>query len=499
MKRKLALSLIALALTGCTAIGPDYERPLTQLPDNWKTLPGVRADLWKPATPNDAMPKGDWWKAFNDPLLNDLEEKALAQNQTLKVALARLDQSMAQVDAKTAALYPSLALGAQAARIAYSADRSTSSYDSVQYSTIQNNFQPALTLSYQIDWLGQIRRNVEAAKYTSEQAIADTANVKLLVTAQLASAYLLMRQNDEELRVMGILLDLQKKLAALYQKRYEAGALNRSDLAIQESLVESSGAQIDILRGTRNIQVDLIATLIGVPASSLTIPQGHLPDTMPKFPAGIPSKLLERRPDIASAERAMAAANAQIGVAQAAFYPSLTLSPTNYGYQSTALSNLLSVPSLIWSIGLSATQTIFDGGAILANYNFSKAGYQATLGTYRQTILTGIQETQDAMGTLQQLDAARVKQDAAVDKLNKAYKIGSIRYQEGLDNAFQLALIQQNQLAALRTKWQIHGGQFVANVNLVKALGGGWEGFKTPAPPKPFTEEQTFGKPEAGQ
>jgi len=499
MKRQLALSLVALSLAGCTAIGPDYERPLTQLPDNWKTLPGVRADLWAHAAPNDALPKGDWWTAFNDPVLNDLEEKALAKNQTLKVALARLDQSTAQVDAKTAALYPSLALGAQTARVAYSADRATSNYDSLQYSTIQNNFQPTLNLSYQVDWLGQIRRSIEAAKYSSEQAIADTANVKLLVTAQLASAYLLIRQNDEELRVMGILLELQKKLAALYQKRYDAGAVNRSDLAIQEALVESSGAQIDILRGTRNVQVDLIATLIGVPASSLTISPGHLPSTMPVFPVAVPSKLLERRPDIASAERSMAAANAQIGIAQAAFYPSLTLSPTNYGYQSTALANLLSVPSLVWSIGLSATQTIFDGGAILANYNFSKAGYAATLANYRQTILTGIQETQDAMGTLQQLDAARVKQDAAVANLNKAYQISSIRYQEGLDNAFQLALIQQNQLAALRTKWQIHGGQFIANVNLVKALGGGWEGIKTPTPPQPFTDEQTFGKPESGQ
>ena len=498
MKHQIVFGFVALLCAGCTAIGPDYERPLTQLPDNWKTLPGVRADVWKPATPSDDMPKGDWWTAFNDPILNDFEAKALEQNQTLKVALARLDQAMTQVDAKTAALYPSLAIGGQAARVAYSADRASSSYDSVQYSTIQNNFQPALTLSYQLDWLGQIRRSVEAAKYTSEQATADTANVKLLVTAQLASAYLLMRQNDEELRVMETLLTLQKKLFALYQKRYEAGALNRSDLAQQEALVESSGAQIDILRGTRNLQVDLIATLMGVPASSLTIAEGHLPSTMPSFPTGVPSKLLERRPDIASAERAMAAANAQIGVSQAAFYPSLTLSPTTYGYQSTSLASLLSVPSLIWSIGLTATQSIFDGGAILANYNFTKAGYRATLATYQQTILTGIQETQDAMGTLQQLDAARTKQDAAVVNLNKAYRISAFRYAEGLDNAFQLALIQQNQLTALRTKWQIHGGQFVANVNLVKALGGGWEGIKTPAPPAPFTDEQTFGKADNG-
>jgi len=498
MKRKLALTLIALVCSGC-AIGPDYERPLAELPANWKTLPGAKPDLWKPASPADALPKSDWWKAFNDPLLNDLEEKAIEQNQSLKVSLARLDQAIAQADSRSAALYPNVSFNGQAARIAYSADRATSSYDSLQYNTVQNNFQPSLMMSYEVDWLGKIRRDVEAARDTAQQAAADTANVKLLITAQLASAYFLMRQNDEEIRVLETLLDLQKKLVELYQKRYNEGSVNRADLAQQEALVESNGAQIEILKGQRNIQVDLIATLIGTPAASFTIPADRLPETLPVFPAGVPSVLLERRPDIASAERAMAAANAQIGVAEAAFYPSFILAPTMFGYQSTNLANLFSLPSLIWSVGLTATQTIFDAGRTSANYRFAKAGYQATLANYRQTVLTGIQETQDAMGTLQQLDSARIKQDAAVTNLNKAYKISLIRYNEGLDNALQLTLIQQNQLTAQRIKWQIRGGQFIANVNLVKALGGGWEGLPQPVVPPPMTDNQTFGRPLGGQ
>jgi NodT family efflux transporter outer membrane factor (OMF) lipoprotein len=494
MKHKLALSLIVLLCTGC-AIGPDYERPLAELPANWRSLPGAKPEMWKPASPADNLPKTDWWKSFNDPILNELEDKAIAQNQTLKGSLARLDQAIATSEARGAALYPTVALSASGSRVAYSANRATSTYDSLQYNTVQNNFQPSLVLAYEVDWLGKVRRDVEAARDTAEQAAADTANVKLLITAQLAAAYFLMRQNDEEIRVLENLLSLQKKLVEIYQKRYNEGSVNRSDLAQQEALVESNGAQIEILKGQRNIQLDLIATLTGTPAASLSIGPGRLPAKLPAFPTGVPSALLERRPDIASAERAMAAANAQIGVAEAAFYPSFLMTPTLLGYQSTNLASLFSLPSMIWSIGLTATQQLFDAGRVSANYRFAKAGYASTLANYRQTILVGIQETQDAMGTLQQLALAREKQDAAVTNLNKALNISLIRYKEGLDNALQLTLIQQNQLVAERIKWQIHGGQFIASVNLVKALGGGWEGLPKPLVPEQLTNDQTFGGP----
>ena len=208
---------------------------------------------------------------------------------------------------------------------------------------------------------------------------------------------------------------------------------------------------------------------------------------MPAFPVSLPSTLLERRPDVASAERAMASANAQIGVAKAAYFPSLLLAPTFGGYESTMMSTLFAAPSIIWSLGLTMAQTIFDAGRTSANVQFAKAGYSGTLANYRQSVLIAMQETQDAMSNLAQLEAARRRQDEAVKNYDKAYSIGMVRYREGLDNAQTLALIQQNQLQALRVKWQINGSQFLASVSLVKALGGGWQGIALPNPTTPPT------------
>jgi len=209
----------------------------------------------------------------------------------------------------------------------------------------------------------------------------------------------------------------------------------------------------------------------------------------------VPSNLLERRPDVAAAERAMAAANAQIGVAKAAFFPSLLVAPGFIGGDSNNIATLLNLPSLLWSIGLTATQTVFDSGRTSANYRFAQAGYAATLANYRQVVLVAIQETQDAMSGIQQFSRARLKQDEAVTNLNRALRVSAVRYREGLDTAQTLALLQQNQLTAERIKWQMHGNQFLANIALVKALGGGWEGFKQPEPiVRVFDERSATGE-----
>jgi NodT family efflux transporter outer membrane factor (OMF) lipoprotein len=291
-----------------------------------------------------------------------------------------------------------------------------------------------------------------------------------------------MRQYDEEIRVLTTIVGLQTKLLDLFQKRYDLGSAGRTELEQQRALTETSGAQLEVLKTQRNIQENLLATLTGTPAASFKVAPGRLPDVIPAFPVNLPSSLLERRPDVAAAERAMAAANAQIGVAKAAFFPTLLLAPAFIGGDSNYATTLFNLPSLIWSIGLTATQTIFDGGRTSANYRFAKAGYAGTVANYRQTVLVAIQETQDAMSNIQQYDRARSKQDEAVNSLNKALRVSSIRYREGLDTAQTLALLQQNQLTAERTKWQMHGNQFLANIALVKALGGGWEGFKEEPP-----------------
>ena len=487
MKSKFAFCLIALACAGCSPIGPDYERPLVDMPANWKSLPSANPSLWKEAKPADGQPKLAWWTFFNDDTLNKLEATCLENNFTLQTALARLDQAVAQSDARSAALLPTLQLGVTGSRSLISADRPLTNYDSNNFSTVQNDFRPVMVMTYEVDWLGKIRRDVEAARDTAEQAAADTENVRLLLTAQVASAYFLLRQFDEEIRVLKVVVSLQEKLLTIFKTRYDEGAATRTELSQQTALTQTSGAQLEILIGQRNIQENQLATLTGTPAATFSIAPGRLPETMPAFPVKLPSELLERRPDIDSAERAMAAANAQIGVAKAAYYPSLLVAPAFAGYDSAYMSSLWSLPSLIWAIGVTATQTIFDGGRIAANVRFAKAGYTGTVATYRQSILVAIQETQDAMSTVQQLDRARTKQDEAVTNLNHALQTSYVRYREGLDNALALTLIQQNQLTALRTKWQIRGGQFLANVSLVKALGGGWEGLNVPAPTTPPT------------
>jgi NodT family efflux transporter outer membrane factor (OMF) lipoprotein len=244
---------------------------------------------------------------------------------------------------------------------------------------------------------------------------------------------------------------------------------------LQSALVESSKAQLELLRNQRKQAEDMLATLSGVPAASFNLNAGRLPARTPAIPVGLPASLLERRPDIASAERAMAAANAQIGVAKAAYFPSLNLTPVLGGYESNSLSNLISAPSLVWSVGVLASQTLFDGGRIRAGVDFAQAGYVAALANYRQAVLVAIQEAQDALGNLNGLDSAGRKQDEAVRNQNKAYEIALLRYKEGLDSALTLATVEQNQLSALRIQSQMRGDQFVSAVSLLKALGGGWQ------------------------
>ena len=490
MRSKLALGLIALACAGCSPIGPDYERPVFDLPANWKSLPAANPSLWKIAEPADDKPKGEWWKAFGDPTLDSLEARCLENNFTLQASLARLDQAIAQSDSQSAALYPNVQLGVTAQRFATSPNRPQTNYDSVNAATVQNDFKPVMVMTYEVDWLGKVRRAVEASRDTAGQAAADSDNVRLLLTAQVATAYFLLRQYDEEILVLEGVVKLQDKLLSIFKSRYAEGAAGRTELSQQAALSEATGAQLELIKAQRNAQENLLATLTGTPAPDFRIPPGRLPASLPAFPVSIPSTLLERRPDVAASERAMAAANAPIGVAKAAFFPSLLVAPMFGGYESAVMSTLFAAPSIIWSIGLTAAQTIFDGGRISANLRFAKAGYAGTLANYRQSVLVAMQETQDAMNTLTQLDAARRRQDEAVKNYDKAYGISLIRYREGLDNAQALALIQQNQLQALRIKWQIHGGQFLASVSLVKALGGGWQGLPLPNPTTAPTAEQ---------
>jgi NodT family efflux transporter outer membrane factor (OMF) lipoprotein len=468
------ISLLAglpLLCAACAPIGPDYIRlPMTDMPSSWKTEPG-----WRLTSPADAIPKKEWWKVFGDKQLDELETNCLKDNPSLQVAVARLDQALAQSNAHTASLSPTVTLNAGASRSRISANRPLSSYAAPNSSTVQNDFKPSLTVSYEVDWLGRVRRDIESARASAEEAGADRENVNLVLTAQVASAYFQLRQLDEEIRFVFDSIGLQDKVLGLIRVRRELGAAAEIDVVLQSALFESNNAQLELLRNQRKQVEDTLATLTGTPAPSFKLSAGWLPAKTPAIPVGLPASLLERRPDIASAERAMAAANAQIGVAKAAYFPSLNLSPVLGGYESNSLSSLISMPSLVWSVGVLTSQSLFDGGRIRAGVDFAQAGYVAALANYRQVVLVAIQEAQDALGSLHGLESARQKQDEAVRNQNKAYEITLLRYKEGLDSALTLATVQQNQLSALRVQSQIRGGQFVSAVSLLKALGGGWQ------------------------
>lgn len=471
MRRIFIILALPLMFAACSSVGPDYHRPeITDMPAGWKIEPG-----WQAASPADATPKKEWWKAFEDNQLNELEANCLKDNLSLKVAMGRLDQALAQSNAHGAAMLPTVELNAGASRTQTSANRPLAMYNFPNASTVQNDFRPNVTMSYEVDWLGRVRRDIESARASAEQAAADRENVRLVLTAQVASAYFQLRQFDEEISFVSGSVEAQEKVLSLTRIRHEYGAAAEGDVALQDALLESGKAQLELLKNQRKQSENMLATLTGIPASSFNIGSGVLPVKTPEIPLALPAKLLERRPDISSAERAMAAANAQIGVAKAAYFPSLSLTPTLGGYESNELSNLFSMPSLVWSVGVQSTQTLFDGGRIRAGVDFAQAGYVAAVANYRQSVLVAIQETQDALGNLHGLDAARQKQDKAVRDQNRAYEITLLRYKEGLDSALTLATVQQNQLAALRVQSQIRGGQFLSAVSLLKALGGGWQ------------------------
>ena len=469
------LASLSLLLAACSAIGPDYQRPaLPDLPAQWKDQ-----GSWQAARPADQLPKQSWWQLFGDETLNQLEQDCIAHNATLAQALARLQQAQALAGSHAAATLPSVGAGMSASRSRISADRPLSNYNSPNSSTIQNDYKPTLSVSYEFDWLGRVRRDVESANASAEQSRADSENVRLLLTAQLASAYFQLRQLDEESHLLQASIGLQEKVLHLTQVRHQEGLDNASALATQQAALQAAQAQLSLLGNQRQQQQDLLATLSGQPAPALSLSPGSLPTQLPAIAGGQPTQLLERRPDIAAAERAMAAANAQIGVAKAAWFPQLTLSPSYIGYESAQLAKLISAPALVWALGLQASQTLFDNGKTRAGVNYAEAGYQAAAASYRQTVLQAMQESQDALSTLHGLSEAGTRQQQAVDSQRKAYELSLLRYREGLDNALTLAINQQNLLAAQRLQSQLRGSQFVWSVNLLKALGGGWQASAT--------------------
>jgi NodT family efflux transporter outer membrane factor (OMF) lipoprotein len=428
--------------------------------------------------PNDDALKGPWWLLFQDDTLDTLVERALGGNQDLRVAAAHLDKARAQVTVVSSDLYPGVQLTADAARGKTSSNRPRAAYSVPNQSTVQNNFGVGPAVNYEADLFGRVRREVEGARASAQQAEADFENARLILTAQLATDYFALRELDAEMAVVRHSLDLQRDALRFIASRHDLGFATGLDLAQQQALVDSSATQLELLDNQRAQFEHAIATLVGTPAPSFSIPAALSTSSLPAIPVGLPSDLLQRRPDVASAERSMAAANARIGVARAAYYPNIELGSSfgepNAGWQSNALATLFAAPSRLWSIGLSATQTIFDAGKTRANVRAANADYSAAVATYRQTVLTAMEEVENGISGLASLDRAITQADSSVKSAQDAVEIATERYKGGVDTYLEMITAQQVLLGNQRQAVQVHGQQFATAVYLVKALGGTW-------------------------
>lgn len=465
-----SISLAALTLLGACAVGPDYKKPAVEMPATWKT-----EAPWREATPKDAADKGPWWERFSDARLNKLQEQALAQSPTLVIAGARLAQARATLAAVSGAQLPQVGLAVRDSRARISASRPLTNNNSPQFTTTQSDYVVNLAVGYEVDLAGRVQRSVEGARASAEQSAIDFENVRLLLTADVATAYFNLRAVDIELDVLRRSIELQRKSLNYATTRHDLGATSGLDVAQQQTLIDNTLVQVDVLRRQRSQFQHALATLTGTPAPLFELAADPKVMTPPAIPAGVPSDVLERRPDVASAERAMAAANAQIGVATAAFYPSIVLG-ASYGSETRILDSLFNAPSVIWSVGVTAAQNIFDGGRIRAGVDFASAGYEATVANYRRVVLTAMQEVEDGIIGLAALERAHTQAQVATASATRVLDLAAARYEGGIATSLDVIVAQQALLNSERLAAQLAGQRLLTSVFLVKALGGDWPG-----------------------
>jgi outer membrane protein, multidrug efflux system len=458
---------LLVAAAGC-ASPPPYRPPAPDMPAAWQLEAPFRA-----GEPKDGAPKGAWWRRFADPALDRLAERALAKSPTLVAAGARLAQARATLAAVSGQAYPQLSASARANRVRITENRPLTSNGGQNFSTTQNDFAAGLSASYELDFSGRVASLVAGARASAEQAAADLETARLLLVADLATAYFNLRQTDIELDVLRSSIELQQRSLALARTRHELGAGSALDVAQQQALIDTTLTQVDLLRRQRAQFEHALATLTGTPAPVFSVAPDLRELRPPDVPIGVPSDILERRPDVASAERAMAAANAQIGAANAAFYPSVTLG-TTLGQQSRDLSSLLEAPSLVWSLGVSALQPLFDGGRLRANLDFTRAGYELATANYRRTVLSAMQEAEDGIIGLAALERASRQATVAVASSRRTLDLVNVRYEGGVAGPLEVISAQQALLSAERLAAQLVGQRLLTSVFLVKALGGDW-------------------------
>jgi multidrug efflux system outer membrane protein len=470
------LSLLAvLASTPACTVGPNYQRPKAEVPPAFKEAPPAG---WKEAQPHEEIAKGDWWVVFGDPVLNDLETQATSANQSLKAAVEHVDEARALARVTRAQLYPAVNVQASAAPEHAGANRPAQPGEVVT-SYNYNTFMLPLNASYEIDIVGKVRRSLEASRAQYQASVAAYQTVLLTLNSDLAQDYFNLRYLDADRAVLRKNLQVQQDFLDLTRHRHDGGLASGLDVAAAETQLDTTKALYVGDERQRDQLEHALAVLLGKPAAEFTLPQNPLDLSPPALPPGLPSDLLERRPDVAQAERQMAAACARVGVARAAYFPDLSLTGSD-GFLSGSLSNLLSGPSTNWLVTPLLTQPLFQGGAIKANYQYAQAAYREAVDNYRQQVLTAFQQVEDGLSDLRVLEDQGRAQALAVQASQRTVDISTARYKEGLAEYLEVLTAENTLLQNQRAAAQILGLRLVSTVQLVDALGGGWSERRVP-------------------
>jgi NodT family efflux transporter outer membrane factor (OMF) lipoprotein len=483
MRPQGPLLAVALLLSGCT-VGPNYHRPDAPTAPAFKESavvppPDLPQGGWKQVTPNDSAMRANWWEIYQDPQLDKLEQQVAVSNQTLKASYEQYMQARAAIQFYRSQYYPTVSVGPSATRERQSANRPL--YVPGSKSTYNDLFLQG-QVSWEPDLWGNIRRQVESQRATTQATAADLANVDLSLRSELATDYFELRGLDTQQRLLDNTVVQYEQFLALTKARFAGGVATDSDVALAQTQLDQTRAQaIDI--GVARAQFEhAIATLTGTPASSFSLAFAPLDLPLPQVPVGLPSQLLERRPDVAAAERRANAANAQIGVAIAAYYPTINIGAAG-GFESRNAGTLIQGPSSLWSLGGSAVELLFDAGRRHALTEEARAGYEVNVANYRQTVLQAFQEVEDNLSGLRILNSEQVAQARAVESAERSTNISTNRYKGGVTTYLEVITAQTTQLANERTAADITTREFAASVLLIKALGGGWDTTKLPSTP----------------
>jgi NodT family efflux transporter outer membrane factor (OMF) lipoprotein len=465
--RLAAFCAIAVAFfAGCT-VGPNYVRPTAEVPTDFKETPAN----WKQAQPSDAIAKGKWWEIYQDPQLNELEEKINVSNQTLKAEQEQFAQARAALRITRSNLFPTVGTTPLVSHTHLSSNEPL--FNAFTETTNYNTFTIPVDVSYEPDLWGRVRRTVEASRSEAQATGADLANVSLSLHAELAADYFQLRGLDAQKQLLDSTVDSFQKALELTESRYHGGLASAVDVAQAQTILDTTRAEATDVGVQRSAFEHAIAVLIGKPASQFSLPPIPLTAPPPVIPSGLPSDLLERRPDISAAERRVQEQNANIGVARAAYYPQITLGGTG-GFESAVFTTLLQGPSGFWMLGGQAAETLLDGGARRGASDQAKAAWNQSVDNYRQTVLVAFQEVEDNLAALRILETEADQEAQAVSAAQHSVSLSLTRYRGGVTNYLEVTTAQSAALADEVTAVNILSRRLAASVLLIKALGGGW-------------------------